>query len=42
MYDVLPIWRRRAPGVHGHGLDGGHFLPEECPDEVVDALLAFL
>jgi pimeloyl-ACP methyl ester carboxylesterase len=28
--------------VRGHTLPGGHFLPEECPQEVIQELLGFL
>jgi haloacetate dehalogenase len=42
LYDVLGIWRRRAPVLHGRGLDCGHFLAEERPDEVTEALDDFL
>lgn len=37
-FDPLAIWRRWADDVTGHGLDAGHFLPEERPDEVATAL----
>jgi pimeloyl-ACP methyl ester carboxylesterase len=37
-FDPLAIWRRWADDVQGHGLDCGHFLPEERPDEVAQAL----
>jgi len=37
-FDPLATWRRWADGVTGHGLDAGHFLPEERPDEVAAAL----
>lgn len=38
----LAIWRRWAAEVTGEGLEGcGHFLPEEAPDRVADALAAF-
>jgi haloacetate dehalogenase len=40
--DPLGIWRPYAPQVHGHALPAGHFLPEERPAEVVEALLGFL
>jgi haloacetate dehalogenase len=36
-FDPLAIWRRWAGHVRGHGLDCGHFLPEERPDEVATA-----
>jgi haloacetate dehalogenase len=41
-YDVLSIWGEQACDVRGRGLDCGHFLAEERPDEVVAELLAFL
>jgi haloacetate dehalogenase len=40
-YDVLGVWRERATDVRGRALPCGHFLPEECPDEVVEELLGF-
>lgn len=40
-YDVLALWRERAVDVQGAGLDCGHFLPEEKPDEVAGNLLRF-
>ena len=39
--DMLDTWRERAERVRGHGLDCGHFVPEEQPREVVEALLDF-
>jgi haloacetate dehalogenase len=39
--DMLSTWRERATDVRGHGLDCGHFLPEEKSDEVAAELLAF-
>ena len=32
--DMLATWRERAVEVQGRGLDCGHFLPEEKPDDV--------
>jgi len=40
--DVTETWRTRAANVTGGGLDGGHFLPEEMPDEIARALFFFL
>lgn len=40
-YDVLETWRERGVNVIGKALDSGHFLPEEAPQETVDALLDF-
>jgi len=41
-YDVLALWREKADDVRGAGLPCGHFLPEEAPDAVADALLDFI
>lgn len=40
-YEVLNVWMDRALDVRGHTVSGGHFLPEESPDEVVKSLLDF-
>lgn len=40
-YDVLAVWRERAAEVHGHAVPGGHFLPEEAPEETYAALQGF-
>lgn len=42
MYDVLATWRERAANVSGRALPGGHFLPEEAPEETSAELKAFL
>jgi len=41
-YDVLNTWREVASNVQGHSVPGGHFLPEEAPDDTLKALLKFL
>ena len=41
-YDPLAVWRAYAAEVRGHGLDCGHYLPEERPEETAAALLDFL
>jgi haloacetate dehalogenase len=41
-YDMPAVWRERADDVRGKGLDCGHFLPEEAPEETLEELLAFL
>ena len=41
-YDVLATWREVASDVQGFSVPGGHFLPEEAPDDVLKALLEFL
>jgi haloacetate dehalogenase len=41
-YDVLEVWRRYAYNVRGQGLDCGHFVPEEAPEQTITALREFL
>jgi phosphoribosylamine--glycine ligase len=38
----LAIWRRWAISAKGRAIKGGHFLPEENPEETATALLDFL
>jgi haloacetate dehalogenase len=40
-YDVPAIWRDWAADVRGRGLDCGHYLPEEAPEETYRELSAF-
>jgi haloacetate dehalogenase len=40
--DILQTWRARAESVRGHGLQCGHFIPEEKPDELAAALIKFI
>jgi haloacetate dehalogenase len=42
LFDVLETWRPRAPEARGKALPAGHWLPEECPQEVSAALQDFL
>jgi haloacetate dehalogenase len=37
----LALWRAWAEDVRGHALEGGHFFPEEIPDQTADALIRF-
>jgi haloacetate dehalogenase len=41
-YDVLSVWRDWASQVEGHGIDCGHYLAEEAPDQTLAALRPFL
>lgn len=41
-YDVVETWRERATDVRGKALPGGHFLPEEAPEETYESLREFL
>lgn len=40
--DVLGVWRPWASEVRGRGLDCGHHMAEEVPEELAEELLAFL
>ncbi len=41
--DMLGVWRARCEEVEGHAIaDCGHFLPEEQPAAVIDAILKFV
>ena len=40
-YDMLAAWREVAVDVSGFSVPGGHYLPEESPDETYQALLNF-
>jgi haloacetate dehalogenase len=41
-FDPLDTWRRVATDVRGHALPCGHYIPEEAPERLLDALLPFL
>lgn len=44
-YEVLDVWRQYAASddlVTGGAVPGGHFLPEEAPEETLAALVPFL
>jgi haloacetate dehalogenase len=41
LYDVLETWRERAAHATGRALPGGHFLPEESPEETFAELASF-
>ncbi|WP_156788495.1 alpha/beta fold hydrolase [Roseobacter sp. CCS2] len=40
-FDCLALWRERAKDVRGWALDGGHYLAEERPEEVIAAFRDF-
>jgi len=40
-FDPAAIWREWATDVRGRGIDCGHFLPEEAPDETLAAVERF-
>ena len=43
LFDVMSIWKEYSKGpVTGKGLDGGHYLQEDLPNEVFAEISAFL
>ena len=40
-YDLVSIWKERAEAVQGYGLPSGHYLPEEAPEQTLQALQQF-
>jgi haloacetate dehalogenase len=41
-YDVVRVWQDWAQDVSGRGIQCGHYLAEEAPEETLSALLPFL
>jgi pimeloyl-ACP methyl ester carboxylesterase len=40
---MLGVWKERCERVEGHPVPGsGHFIPEEKPAAVIDAILKFV
>lgn len=42
MFDVLQTWREKADHAEGRPLPCGHFIPEEAPEALLEALLPWL
>ncbi len=42
LYNILDTWKERASNVTGKPIPGGHFLPEESPQAVLEELEKFL
>lgn len=42
LYDPLQVWSSYASDLSGHAIDAGHYLAEERPDAVLEALRDFL
>jgi haloacetate dehalogenase len=42
LFQVAETWGNHASDVTGRALPAGHFLPEECPQELLDELYSFL
>jgi haloacetate dehalogenase len=40
-YDAISEWQRVALNVRGHALPCGHYIPEEAPQELLDAVIPF-
>ena len=41
-YDVVSEWSKWACNVQGQGIHAGHYLPEEAPQETLQAIIPFL
>ena len=41
-YDVVSEWSKWACNVQGQGIHAGHYLPEEAPQETLQAIMPFL
>ncbi|MEO0340228.1 MAG: alpha/beta hydrolase, partial [Bacteroidota bacterium] len=41
-YDIIAEWSKWADTVQGQGINSGHYLPEEAPEETLKVLLNFL
>jgi haloacetate dehalogenase len=41
-YEPLEIWKSWADDVIGRPIECGHYLPEEAPEETIEALTSFL
>ena len=42
LFDPMALWQAQCSRVvRGEALPAGHFIPEEVPDRVADALAAF-
>ena len=42
LFDVVQTWREKAGDVRGNPLPCGHFIPEEAPGELLEAIVPFL
>jgi len=40
--NVLEVWRPWATDLRGHGIDSGHHMAEEAPEQLAKDLLLFL
>lgn len=40
--DLWRKWMKNPAQLQGKALEGGHYLPEECPKDVVDAIVELL
>lgn len=39
--NMIQEWQKKATQVIGQGIDSGHFIPEEAPEETIEALKTF-
>ena len=41
-YNVMDVWKKYANNVKGESLPGGHYIPEEAPEETIKIIMNFL
>lgn len=41
LFDPMALWKACALDVTGRALSCGHYLPEECPDDIIEEALTF-
>jgi len=41
-FDVPSTWADRFSNITAHGMRGGHFFPDEHPEETAETVMAFL
>ena len=42
LFDVLATWQEKGTDVRGKALPGGHWMPEQCAEDLTAELIAFL
>jgi haloacetate dehalogenase len=39
--EFIDVWRKYVPTAQGEGLQSGHYMPEEVPDQLYDRFTRF-
>jgi len=42
LYNPMEVWSQYAENVEGIEVDSGHFIPEECPEVLLNSVIPFL